>query len=195
MIKKKRRKTQNKQLHARRRHQQSKHEKENRNRPYRRRDHKPTIENSPTNKRSWSGHGKQEKKLDHQSPRNRKIFHQKSPGNQRQSHQTLRQVNRFDIPEDWQLYHRTSKRKGEKRKAKIWEQWHSTDEMNDVEDKEETFHTITLSKHLSSKTRPHNSRTAIEEEIRYKLLEEVRKDVSAIQNKIEDISIKNRKLR
>jgi hypothetical protein len=67
--------------------------------------------------------------------------------------------------------------------------------MNDVEDKEETSHTITLGKLLASKTRPQKSRTAIKEEIRADILKEVKKVVSPILNEIEDVSIKNRKLR
>jgi hypothetical protein len=67
--------------------------------------------------------------------------------------------------------------------------------MKNMEDEEEIFHTNTFDECPSPKTRPHQNRSVIEEEIRPKLLEEVRKDVGAILIKIEDISYENKKLK
>jgi hypothetical protein len=74
----------------------------------------------------------------------------------------------------------TIRNKGKPEYKQIREQLHITDEMNSMEDKEETFHTNTSGEYLAPKTRPHQSRTTIVEEIGPKLLEEVRKDVDTI---------------
>jgi hypothetical protein len=60
---------------------------------------------------------------------------------------------------------------------------------------ENTSHTIAKSNYPVPDARPYQSRHTLEEEICAKLLNEVKKDVGLILNKIEEVEIMNEKLR